>query len=326
MCDLRDQHLLWKDVPTDGTRISPDAVPKTRRHWLLLCGLFMGLAFATKWSATMPWGLACLWIWGSEMVRMHRLTGQWYAHFVPILARGLLAMLVIPLFIYCFSYIGWFANWEKSSWAERHPQAHCMVVGAEPCSPTELVKAKADAWVEEQRAIYEFHRDLKADHTYRAPAWTWFVMSRPVAFYYEECKEGDTECVVAPGNVAEVLGLGNPFIWWMALLSYPLLAFWVIRRRDWRAGIVLLFTMGQILPYFASPRTVFVFYMAPVIPFMCLGLGVVAERFALARRPWVGRVMIGLAGLGFLFWSPVFYGWEIPKTWWQMLIWLPSWV
>lgn len=323
---LRDQHLLWKDVPEGISNLDPKDVPATRRHWLLICGVFMGLAFATKWSATMPWGLACLWIWGGEMLRMRRLTGKWYAKFVPILARGLFALLLVPLFVYCTSYIGWFANWEKSSWAERNPGTHCMVESEEPCSTTELISAKVSAWTAEQKAIYEFHRDLEADHNYRAPAWTWFVMSRPVAFYYEGCNEGDADCVVQKGNVAEVLGLGNPFIWWMALLSYPLLAFFLIKRRDWRAGIILLFIMGQILPYFASPRTVFVFYMAPVIPFMALGLGVVAERFVLARKAWAARAMMLIAAAGFLIWSPVYYGWEIPKTWWDMIIWLPSWV
>ncbi len=323
---LRDQHLLWKDVPDEMAHLDPKDVKKTPRHWLLICGLCMGLAFATKWSAAMPWGLACLWIWGSEMLRMRRLTGKWYAKFFPILGRGLFALLFIPLFIYVFSYIGWFANWEKSSWAERHPGTVCMVQGAEPCSTGELLKAKAGAWAEEQKAIYEFHRDLEADHTYRAPAWSWFVMSRPVAFYYEACDPEDTECVVAQGNVSEVLGMGNPMIWWMALLSYPILAYLIIRRKDWRAGLLLLFIMGQILPYFASPRTVFIFYMTPVVPFMCLGLALIGEHFALLRRPWVGRTIMLLAGAGFLFWAPVYYGWEISKAWWQLLIWMPSWV
>lgn len=323
---LRDQYLLWRDVPEPGEAVDPGAVPPVKRHWLYIAGVCMGLAFATKWSATMPWGLMCLWIWGSEMLRMRRLTGKFTSRFFPILLRGLFAMLVIPLTVYVLSYAGWFMNWQQTSWVERHPDAACV---ATECTPTEQAKAMAESWVDEQKAIYNFHKDLKADHSYRAPAWTWFIMQRPVAFYYEECtgeKRELNNCVVAEKNVAEIIGMGNPFIWWMALASYVLLLAWTLKYRDWRSLLVLVFVLGQTLPYFLSPRTVFLFYMAPVVPFMCLGLGVVAERYAIRRYAWVGRTIMILAGAAFIYWSPIFYGWEISRTWWKILMWLPSWI
>lgn len=135
------------------------------------------------------------------------------------------------------------------------------------------------------------------------------------------------ECVVGPGNVAEVLAMGNPAIWWLGLLVYPGLVWLLVRQRDWRAGAVLAFLLGQYVPWLAIARPAFLFYMAPVVPFLALGLALLADR---ARRrvwlAWVPAVIAVAAVAALVFWYPVLTGLEIPREAWHLRMWFESWI
>ncbi len=152
-----------------------------------------------------------------------------------------------------------------------------------------------------------------------------------MAYYYESCapdREDTAEpCEVAEGNVAEVLGLGNPAIWWSALIGYPFLLWFAVRRRSWQAMTIVLFLFGQALPYLLSPRPVFLFYLTPAVPFIALSLAHLADQsLDTDSMRWVPAVVTILSLVGFAFWAPVFLGIEITRSLWDLLIIFPSWV
>lgn len=321
---LVDRDRLWAGAPPPGAVPEPGARPPHRpRTWRWVAGVCFGLGVATKWSALLPLGFAGLFLLLSEALWRRRWTGRWTTGYATAVAGAFLSLLVVPIVVYVASYAGWFANFEHTRKADRCAGQACESVAA-------TVDAIAGGWWEEQGEIFRFHRDLEADHPYRAPAITWAALGRPVAYYYESCNADDdpADCVVEEGNIAEVLGIGNPAIWWMALVGYPFLIGLAWQRRDWAAWTIIAFLFGQALPYLASPRPVFLFYMTPAVPFIALSLAYLAER-ALERpgTRWVPAAIAVLAVAGLLFWFPLFTAIEIPRSAWDARIWIrPGWI
>jgi dolichyl-phosphate-mannose-protein mannosyltransferase len=133
------------------------------------------------------------------------------------------------------------------------------------------------------------------------------------------------------------------------------LAWHYVTTRDWRAGAIwLAFGAGWLVWFQDLSRTMFLFYMAPLVPFLVIGVtlalgtmvgpglrrrpvaadGVVVEPTdadlrAERRRQW------GIAGVGtflalvvvdFVWMWPIFTGGLISYDVWHAHMWLPSWV
>jgi dolichyl-phosphate-mannose-protein mannosyltransferase len=294
-----------------------------------LAGIAFGLALATKWSAVLAIAPAGLFVLASELAWRKRIMGTPWIRLGRIVASGVVTLLVVPLVVYVLSYVPWFVNYEHTPPGR---QACTGETASEDCPAALPARARvmARGWIGEQVRIYEFHRDLDAEHPYRATALTWPVIGRPVAYYYEDCTpdEAPESCHVAPGTVGEILGLGNPAIWWLALPAWFLVARMAIRRRDPVAWAILAFGGLQFLPWLASPRTVFLFYATPAVPFVCFALTYAAIR--IAERPrlrWVPAAVAVLAVAAFLFWYPILSGAELPRDMWDLRIWIrPGWV
>jgi dolichyl-phosphate-mannose-protein mannosyltransferase len=319
---LVDRDRQWARTPASGVEPAPDAtLPPRPRTYRWLAGAALGLALATKWSALLAIGAAGLLLLASEAAWRHRWTGRWWHSPVAGAAGIVLPLLVVPAAVYVLSYGGWFANLEDSRLGDRLcPEGTCAL----------SIPDLAREWWGEQQAINRFHQNLQAEHPYRSTADRWPALQRPVAYYYESCdaeRAAAGTCRVEMGNVAEIIGMGNPAIWWLALPAYLLLAWWATRERDWRAAAVLMFLLGQYVPWLVTSRPLFFFYMTPVVPFICLALAYAAGR--LGRRPdlaWLPAFVAVLAAGAFVFWYPLFAGLEISQEAWELRIWMRSWI
>ena len=130
------------------------------------------------------------------------------------------------------------------------------------------------AWWENQTAMLRYHNELKTTalnaatgtytptHPYYSRAWTWPFMLRPVNFYFRDLGS----------NVAQILSVGNPAIFWASVWAAPYVAIMWRRRRDWRAGFVTTALLCQYLPWFLVARPQFFFYVLPLTPFMVLAV------------------------------------------------------
>jgi dolichyl-phosphate-mannose-protein mannosyltransferase len=309
--------------PADDTGApgAPPAVPRMPRTYVWLAGLMFGLALATKWSALLAIGAAGLYLLASELAWRRALTGSPWRGFGRLVGLGIAALIVVPAAVYVASYAAWFANFEHT----RPGVAACAQQVACDVGPREI----AGGWIDEQRDIFRFHRDLEVTHDYRAPAILWPLTKRPVVYYYESCldTEPGTSCEVPPGTLEEIIGLGNPAIWWTALALYPLLFYAAIRRRDRVAATVAVFLLGQFLPWLGPGRPLFFFYALPLVPFVVLTLGWGATHL-LGRQGvrWVPIATAGVALAAFVFWAPLYYGMRISESAWRMRIWVDSWI
>ena len=119
--------------------------------------------------------------------------------------------------------------------------------------------------------MWDFHSGLSTPHSYQSSPWGWLVTGRPVLFYYPS-NPSPTGCG-AQTCVRTVLDVGTPALWW-AFAPAVLWAGWIaVARRDWRGWTVLVAFAAGWLTWFSVPgRTMFLFYMTPLVPFLVIGV------------------------------------------------------
>ena len=291
-------------------------------RWRLLAGVAFGCAVATKWSGVLALGVAVVLVAAAEATaerpRAERARRLLTAVAVPLV--------VVPFVVYVASWTGWFANYERSETGRERCRAGSCAGG---------VIDLADAWIDEQVELFDFQRQLEATHQYRSSPQHWPLLSRPVLFYFERCDAvpatvsgGATNggaCVVAPGNRARILGLGSPAVWWPGVVALVVVAFVALRRRSWPALVIAGFAFGQYLPWFASWKPGFSFYLLPATPFVCLALGWVAWRTA-ARRRWLVLFALLVPALAaMVYFRPLWYGHETSVADQNERLWFDSW-
>jgi dolichyl-phosphate-mannose-protein mannosyltransferase len=281
-------------------------VPAARRVWRPLrlgAGAALGAATAVKWSGgpALLGAIALAVAW--ERSRRRR-AGVDRPLLRALAEEGFglyLAFVVVPLLVYLAAWIPWLADhgFDLRELWRNHVQIFEYHFGLEP------IKENGEL-----------------THPYLSRAWTWFLLLRPVAYFWR----GDPNCC------AEILGIGSPFLFWGSLLFVPylLVAWW--RRRSWQAGAIAVPILIQFLPWLVIARPLFLFYMTPIAPFLALAavhaLRDLARVGAPDRRifvPTVGALLTVAVGLFVFFW-PVLTGQLISRDAWELRIWFGSWV
>lgn len=354
---LIDRDQSWAGAGDAGEDPYVADVILDRRHpYRWLAGLAFGLALATKWSGALTIPLAIGFAAVSELLLRHRLTGELRPRIGAAIGSIAAALILLPVAVYLTSYGTWFVNYEStrlgieesdaieqelvdSGASQETIDAQCPG-GRCPLEDTSFSYI-ASRWISEQDQILGFHRTLEAEHPYRASSLTWPILARPVAYSFDACDDPanppEGGCQVEEGNISEVLGIGNPAIWWPALLAYPALVFLALRRRDWRGWAIGAFLFGQYAPWVIAEylptltdgvaRPMFLFYATPIVPFIALALTYCAWW---AQRSWAGRwlgpAIAVVAAAGFAFFAPIFLGTEISRPAWDLRILFQRWI
>jgi dolichyl-phosphate-mannose--protein O-mannosyl transferase len=345
----------------DGADLSSGAPSLGPRPWRLVGGALLGLACAVKWTGlsffillailSLVWDRAAL-----KSAGVRHPTRNWSRR---ALLPGLGSLLVVPIGAYLLTYLGWFTGengWNRH-WADTHnASARLHVFGL-----TNWLHIRIPfswGWVPGPiRSLgaytydaYRFHEGLDSSHPYQSSPWSWWVLGRPVDFYYQGSSFpsasgspcGSTSCS------REILLIGTPLMWWAFAPVMLWLAWHWFTTRDWRAGAVwVAFVAGWLVWFQDLKRTMFLFYMAPLVPFliiaMTLALGtaigpalpardaVSEETYAhLARRRRWGVVAVSaflaLVAADFAWMWPIYTGGMLSYGDWHAHMWLPSWV
>ena len=295
------------------------------RGWRLAGGVLLGLSCGVKWSGI--WFLAgfavlsVLWDFSAR-----RAARDWFGRTAVQDVPGAVGSLAVaPVAAYLLTWTGWFLgeNSYARHWAEDGNAGYWSWL---PGPIRSLLHYHVQMW--------DFHTGLSTPHSYQSSPWGWLVTGRPVLFYYPS-SPAPTGCG-ASTCVRTVLDVGTPALWW-AFLPAVLWAGWIaLVRRDWR-GWAVLFAFGAGWgAWFLNPgRTMFLFYMTPLVPFLVIGvtliLGAVLgsatasqnRRLAglLAVCGYVALVVVNTAWL----W-PILSGQLITYEQWRDRIWFPSWI
>ncbi len=284
------------------------------RPWLFAAGVALGAATAVKWSGLYFIAAFGLYVVISETIA-RRAAGETSWIKTGLLKQGSLTFLnLVPIsvLIYLASWSGWIFS---SGGYDRNSTPNWF---------TSLIQY--------HQAAYGFHVGLSTPHSYSANALSWLFAIRPTSFFYEGLSFGQNGCNTDGGCSSAITALGNPFIWWPAAASVFFVAAWFVRTRQRLAGLILLGMAGGYLPWLVFlNRTTFQFYSIAFLPWMILALIFVARHYVYqARRPIRAQgaflLFAGLAFAGTLFFLPIWIGSWIPYWYWQIHMWLPSWV
>ena len=273
-----------------------------RQYWLTAIAL--GLALGIKWSA-----LYFIAIFG--IIAIYRVftynSGKDLVR--PTLER-ITQFSIIPLLIYCCSWIGWFLS--DRGWARQYSS---NVISS---------------FVHYHQQIFGFHTSLTEKHTYQANPWSWLIMGRPTSFFYESPKGCGAESCSQ-----EILALGTPLLWWLATAALCIaVGLWIrgalSRHFDPALTIIVSGMAAGYLPwFFYQSRTVFTFYAIVFLPFLILAL-VYCAQLALTNYGKRGEILIGivflLIFLNFIYFLPLYLGDVITYESWRARMWFPSWI
>ncbi|CAN5605947.1 phospholipid carrier-dependent glycosyltransferase [soil metagenome] len=290
--------VLDRQTMLEGRRGEPGRLGVS--PWRLAAGVAAGAAVASKWSgglfAITALALTSAWAWGAR----RRLEGR---------SRGpsgrreaasiLLSLVVLPLLVYVLTYVGRLDG----------------DLVALPGSSGSWLRALWDR----QLYMFDFHSGLEATHPYASPAWSWILLKRPVSYFFEATPGGD---------YMEIFATGSPLVWWPSIPALAYVGWRWLRTRD-MAGPEGLILTGFALNYFpwlvlATERSaVFLFYLLPAVPFMCLALAYVPAR--LARSPATAPAVVVAAAVTialFAFYYPLLAKVAIPRQSWEQRIWV----
>jgi dolichyl-phosphate-mannose-protein mannosyltransferase len=302
------------------------------RKWRIAAGVLIGLACASKqygvWYLFAFVGLCIAWDMGARRAAGLRdyvrgalvRDGKW----LPV------TLGVIPLVTYTLTWTGWLVT--STGYDRDYAQQHGVT--------TPVISALYSLF-EYHKEMLQFGVGLNKTHPYMSQPWGWLVISRPVAFFYQ-CYTGPSNYHVCPSGYTgpewsqEVLAIGNPAIWWVAIPAMLFCLGWWFTRRDWRAGAAVLgIAAGWVtwLPFVS--RTKFYYYALEFEPFMilcivlCLGLILGPATASLWRRV-LGSTVVGgyLLAVLVLFWYfyPIMAGKIIPYSDWLSHMWYHGWI
>ncbi len=261
---------------------------RRRWWWVVAAGAAVGAATAVKWSGALAGPVVAV-----VLVCVGAATATSLRQRLRAAAPAIVAAATVAVLVYGATWTPWALTRGDV------PLADCPTEAA-PCPDTGGVGGVVDV----HRSLVRYHRQLRPVDVGETPPAGWPLMQRAFGFFRPGCNvvsdpfrgAGDLEpdCDGPLGPDEDVIRyLGNPVVWIGFLAVLPLVSRGA-RRGDPVALVALAGWGLQWLPWLASPRTSFIWSMAPLIPFAALGLVAAARR--LPRGDVVGPVLAGAAG------------------------------
>lgn len=231
-----------------------------------LCGVTMGIAWATKWIGLYASvGLAVLFFWSLyRRWREYRCaldcedsdesgvcagtTEIFWTGLIGSIAFCLIFFVLIPVLIYYFSYYWHLQSHGVESFWDMFRFEHVQTV------------------LNLQESILNYHAGLGGDtHYFRSEWYEWPIIWWPMWYY-------SGTAYMPSGTISSISCMGNPAVWWFGLIA---MIFVVVRlcntRRAPRSyAMVVIGFASQFLPWVLVPRSTFIYHYFASVPFIIL--------------------------------------------------------
>lgn len=293
---------------------------------LLLSGLFIGLAIASKWTGIYALGgLGLLFAYAiyrqfrsgliAHDLELDRLTEEealrmkWSRSLLLKRIFGtagfcVIFFLAIPATIYYLSYIPYLS----------------------PTGPVTLQRI-----IRVQESMYAYHSTpgLGMDHPFYSPWWQWPLILKPI--WYAQ------DSYLPTGYGADIICLGNPAVFYIGAIAMAgvfvmLFKKYFMRQNGLQAredkpiyAILIISFLTQYLPWVLVPRSMFFYHYFPSLPFIILATMVMA--MLIPNKKLRNALMIGqlAAALGlFIMFYPYASGMAVTKAYMAFLRWFPN--
>lgn len=272
-------------------------------RYLLLFGLFAGLASSIKWTGLSFLALPLV----IESVKILK-----NRNFKPALT-----VLIPPVIIAGMIYFAFFAlhltilNKSGPGDAFMSKSFQKTLAGSQYESDPTVRKSNIfQKFNGLNSEIYKANQRLTADHPYSSQWYTWPFMTRPIYYWVD--------------NHSRVYLLGNPVIWWLstAAVLYLLL----IYSKIFDNKIVLILLSGyflNLLPFIGVKRVMFLYHYFSALIFAILMLVYAIDQEKHAKKIFTGIILAALAT--FIYFAPLNYGLELSPKAYEARVWLESW-
>jgi dolichyl-phosphate-mannose--protein O-mannosyl transferase/Gpi18-like mannosyltransferase len=221
--------------------------------FLLLSGLFISLALATRWTSMGAFAFiigATIWYKLFFSVSIKDIINKDFSNLKSIFSKNeipfyitfIISFIILPISIYIISYLPYL----------------------------NLGHTITDIW-NMQKGIYSYHKNLRDPHPYYSEWYTWPFLIRPTWYYFRDFKDG---------TMAGIIALGNPAIWWSSVFVTIYSLYNAIKYKKTNLLYVGLGYVILYLPWAVSPRIKnYSHYLFEAIPYACLALSFLIYHF-----------------------------------------------
>ncbi len=313
--------------------------------WLVLAGIGLGGAAAIKWNGLgFLLGAGGIWLlsWLVAFVQVMRpalaAPGSQRPALLSLqsltqlkLGHALVAFVIVPALTY---YVSWL--------------------------PYMQVDGTEHGFWQLQAQTMDYHKRVGGvtAHPYCSLWYSWPLMLRPVAYFYQTVEAGT---VPAPTNPAlkpfadaaaiyDVHAMGNPPLWWLStaavlllglLIFQPLWKMATVKANDthapsgsaasvylWAVTYLLVNWAANFLPWVRVTRCLFIYHYMESLVFATMLLALLIDRWfdGNVRQRRTALLILGAVLLGFIFWMPLYLGLPLSAQGLQIRRWLPSWI
>jgi dolichyl-phosphate-mannose--protein O-mannosyl transferase len=237
---------------------------------------------------------------------------------------------IIPVFIYCIAWI------------------------------PHLILSPNYGFIEVHQKIWQFHKQLGGNdsniHPYCSPWYSWILMLRPMAYYYQTAASiNEPLPVMGPplptgtGKVFyDVHAMGNPFLWWFSLAAivflFGMLGWLVINKLAQHKRLSALFPLStdiwiilyvllnyaiNLLPWVRVTRCLFIYHYMTAIVFGFMALAWLVDqclRSYYIQLRGLGVTVIFIVLIAFVFWMPLYLGLPLSPEEYKLRMWFTSWI
>lgn len=285
--------------------------PPTRQRWVWFAatGALAGLAVGSKFTGLAAPALLVLlglWIWWQQSPR------ERWSVWLGRVAIAAICFLVI--------YLG--------GWALHFAILHNPGSGdafgvpgpiADP-NPFIMFSQFLHETIRLHHTMFEANYNLTATHPDMSPWWSWPLMLISV-FYW-----------TADNGQRLIYFLGNPVVWWGSTTLFLTAVISIVAQlwqrqsfKGTRWWIPLLGYAIAMVPLVRIPRALFLYhYLTPLIFTLLFGL-VWIDQQSWWRKSLAPVICVLVALVGFLWFSPITYGWATTPAQQAWIFWLTSW-
>ena len=289
---------------------------------LALSGISFGIGCASKWIVIYAGiGLALIYVIRLILLAIHynntARTG-FSEYLAKTLLFSVLFFIIIPVVIYCLSYIP-------------YGLARGMSIRDGMLWDNEFYKIIWD----NQVSMLSYHGKLVATHPYSSWWFQWIVDGRPIL--YVNNYNGQMR--------SSFSAFGNPVVWWGGFVAMVIMTIRVITKRDGKALFIVIGYLSQLLPWVAmsfigllhdwgilqgdaTSRIVFIYHYFPSTIFLVLALAHVFNSIYEFARGYCRHVIIAytaLTGLVFAMFYPALTGIYVQQSYFRdFLKWVPG--
>ena len=294
---------------------------------LALSGFFMGLAIASKWIGCYgAIGLAVMffsrfiWLWRvSVCIQKDENISAEYKQITSCFARkGVITILAccvffvaIPVLIYLLSYLPYLRAYGsiELNW-----------------------KTLQRIW-DAQVLMFDYHKNLVAEHDFASPWYEWPIIAKPMWFYQSTYPNA--------GKASSILTFGNPAVWWSGLICIVALMI---------GGSISLFQKKKIvnyshntqvtrwiitgflsayLPWVFVSRLTFIYHYFASVPWIILAISECIRSLGKRHERISNAIMILICFVAmvlFVAFFPLASGFEVSRSWCDAVNWFGNWM